>query len=43
MRGPASESVPLAPIEPEWVDGEEVYTVYRPGSEDADDVVRLSP
>ena len=23
-------AAPLPPIEPEWVDGEEVYTVYRP-------------
>jgi hypothetical protein len=37
-RFPSSESVPLPPIEPEWVDGEEVYAVYRPGSEDADSV-----
>lgn len=32
----ASDSEPLPPIEPEWVDGEEVYNVYRP-SEDAND------
>ncbi len=25
-----SEAAPLPPVEPEWVDGEEVYTVYRP-------------
>ena len=36
-RGPVvSEAAPLLPVEPEWVDGEEVFTVYRPGSEDAD-------
>ena len=23
------------PVEPEWVDGEEVYTVYRPAEERA--------
>lgn len=34
---PPAEAEPVAPIEPEWVDGEEVYTVYRPASEDADD------
>ncbi len=26
---------PLATIEPEWVDGEEVFTVYRPAAETA--------
>lgn len=33
----SAESVPLPPVEPEWVDGEEVYTVYRPAEEDAHD------
>jgi hypothetical protein len=33
------ESEPLPPIEPEWVDGEEVYLLYRPGAEDADSAV----
>jgi uncharacterized membrane protein len=32
-----SESAPLVPVEPEWVDGEEVFTVYRPGADDAHD------
>ena len=32
----ASESEPLPPIDPEWVDGEEVYALYRPGVEGAD-------
>ena len=27
----------MVPVEPEWLDGEEVFTVYRPDSEDADD------
>lgn len=37
-RGPVtSESAPLVPVEPEWVDGEEVFTVYRPGADDAHD------
>ena len=26
----ASEAAPLPPVEPEWVDGEEVYALYRP-------------
>ncbi len=38
-RFPSPESEPLPPIEPEWVDGEEVYLLYRPGSEDADSAV----
>ena len=25
-----SEGVPLPPTEPEWYDGEDVYTIYRP-------------
>ena len=33
-----SHAEPLPPIEPEWVDGEEVYNVYRP-AEDANDAV----
>jgi hypothetical protein len=32
-----SESESLPPTEPEWVDGEEVYTVYRPTEQGADD------
>jgi len=35
---PTSEGVPLPPIEPEWYDGEDVYPIYRPSSDDADDV-----
>jgi len=27
---PPAESVPLPPTEPEWVEGEEVYNIYRP-------------
>jgi hypothetical protein len=34
----AFDAAPLAPIEPEWVDGEEIYNVYRP-AEDANDAV----
>jgi hypothetical protein len=33
---PSSEGVPLPPTEPEWYDGEDVYTIYRPTDEDAD-------
>jgi hypothetical protein len=33
---PVSESVALAPTEPEWYDGEEIYPIYRPG-DDRDD------
>lgn len=33
----SAESTPMPPVEPEWVDGEEVYTVYRPTEEDAHD------
>lgn len=37
-RGPmTAEAVPLAPVEPEWVDGEEVFAVYRPEPEGAGD------
>ncbi len=32
-----AEAEPLAPVEPEWVDGEEVFTVYRPAAETAGD------
>ena len=28
--GPTRDRRRLAPVEPEWIDGEEVYTVYRP-------------
>lgn len=36
---PGSEETPLPPTEPEWYDGEEVYTIYRPSEEPgADDV-----
>ena len=34
---PPSEGVPLPPTEPEWVDGEEVYALYRPASESSHD------
>jgi uncharacterized membrane protein len=27
---PPAEEIPLPPTEPEWYDGEEVYTIYRP-------------
>ncbi|NUR07758.1 MAG: hypothetical protein HOQ45_12225 [Nocardioidaceae bacterium] len=30
----AAEALPPPPVEPEWVDGEEVYTVYRPADDD---------
>jgi hypothetical protein len=30
---PSSEGVPMPPTEPEWQDGEEVYTIYRPNDE----------
>jgi hypothetical protein len=33
MREPPAESIPLAPTEPEWFDGEEVYTLYRPADD----------
>ena len=37
-RGPVtSESASLVAVGPEWVDGEEVFAVYRPGAEDAHD------
>ena len=32
-----SETAPLVAVEPEWMDGEEVFTVYRPEPENADD------
>ena len=32
---PSGTSVPLPPTEPEWYDGEDVYTIYRPTDEDA--------
>jgi hypothetical protein len=35
---PTSEGVPLPPIEPEWYDGEDVYPIYRPSADGADDV-----
>jgi hypothetical protein len=39
---PTTEEAPLPPTEPEWYDGEEVYTIYRPadspsGDPDTDD------
>jgi hypothetical protein len=37
MTARTSEPDPLAPVEPEWFDGEEVFTVYRPSPEDAND------
>lgn len=33
---PSAEEAPPEPVEPEWVDGEEVYTIYRP-ADPADD------
>lgn len=30
-----AEAAALVPVEPEWVEGEEVFTVYRPGAEGA--------
>ncbi|GAB3774396.1 putative membrane protein [Nocardioides ginsengisegetis] len=33
---PSSDGVPLPPTEPEWYDGEDVYTIYRPDNEDED-------
>ena len=32
----SSEGAPLPPAEPEWFDGEEVYTIYRPSQDDAE-------
>lgn len=32
-----SEAEPLPPVEPEWVDGEEVYTLYRPDDASSND------
>lgn len=34
---PTSEPAPPPPTEPEWVDGEEIYTIYRPDEDDRDD------
>lgn len=34
---PKSEGVPMAPTEPEWQDGEEVYAIYRPSDDGLDD------
>lgn len=31
------EVVPPSPTEPEWLDGEDVYTIYRPADDDAGD------
>jgi uncharacterized membrane protein len=33
---PPAEETPLPPTEPEWYDGEEVYTIYRPADDDPD-------
>jgi hypothetical protein len=33
---PPMESAPLPPTEPEWVDGEEVFAIYRPAEDDED-------
>jgi uncharacterized membrane protein len=33
---PPAEDTPLPPTEPEWYDGEEVYTIYRPADDDPD-------
>jgi hypothetical protein len=30
---PTSEETPLPPTEPEWYNGEEVYSIYRPGDD----------
>lgn len=30
---PSEQRVPPEPTEPEWVDGEEIYTIYRPTDE----------
>lgn len=34
---PEAGAEPLPPVEPEWIDGEEVYQVFRPPTENADD------
>ena len=34
---PPPEAAPISPTEPEWEDGEEVYTIYRPDEGGADD------
>lgn len=34
---PPAEGVPLPPTEPEWVDGEEVFAIYRPDGHQSDD------
>jgi hypothetical protein len=31
---PPAEETPLPPTEPEWYDGEEVYSIYRPADDD---------
>lgn len=33
---PSGATVPPAPTEPEWVDGEEVYPIYRPDDDEAE-------
>ncbi|GAB3785521.1 hypothetical protein GCM10027601_21130 [Nocardioides ungokensis] len=33
---PSSSGVPLPPTEPEWYEGEDVYTIYRPTEDDAE-------
>lgn len=35
---PSATPPPPSPTEPEWYDGEEVYPIYRPPTDDADDV-----
>jgi len=34
---PSSTGAPPSPTEPEWLDGEDVYTIYRPGAHDGED------
>ena len=34
---PPPEAAPIPPTEPEWQDGEEVYTIYRPDEDGAND------
>jgi hypothetical protein len=32
-----AESITVGVVESDWVDGEEVYPIYRPSDDDADD------
>ena len=34
---PSPAGVPPSPTEPEWLEGEDVYTIYRPAEDDAGD------